>query len=142
MKKTLLLLTVMLSISIISCKNSEKNTEVSETENSDTDKLLENKYGSYSGEYFYSKEGAVLKGTHFIYAVTMDEMAEELGERIAPIKKEEYDMVPVRVKGVVDVNPAFVKGEKVWEQIITIKEIISVSEAPAEIDIKIEEKKS
>ncbi len=135
-------MTVLLSLSIVSCKNSEKNSEVSESEDNNTTKLLSNKTPSYTGEYFYSKDGAVLKGSHFIYAVTMDDMAKELGERIAPIKKEEYDMVPVVVKGVVEVNPAYVRGEKVWEQIITIQEIISVSETPAEIDVKIEENKS
>lgn len=135
-------MTVLLSLSMISCKNSEKNSDATENNERKSTKLLQNTLPSYTGEYFYSNDGAVLKGTHFIYAVTMDDMAKELGDRIAPIKKEEYDMVPVVVKGVVEVNPAFVRGEKVWEQIITIKEIVSVSNTPAEIDIKIEEKKS
>ncbi|HAT67313.1 MAG TPA: hypothetical protein DCS66_22410 [Flavobacteriaceae bacterium] len=142
MKKVLLGLTVLLSLSMISCKNSEKNSEAVESSESNSTKLMQNSLPSYSGEYFYSSDGAVLKGSHFIYAVTMDDLAKELGDRIAPIKKEEYDMVPVVVKGVVEVNPAYERGEKVWEQIITIKEIVSVSDAPAEIDIKIEEKKS
>ncbi|MBW2937095.1 hypothetical protein KXJ69_03195 [Aureisphaera sp. CAU 1614] len=142
MKKVLLTMTVLLSISMVSCKNSEKNSEAIENNESNSTKLMQNTLPSYAGEYFYSNDGAVLKGTHFIYAVTMDDMAKELGDKIAPIKKEEYDMVPVVVKGVVEVNPAYERGEKVWEQIITIKEIVSVSDAPAEIDIKIEEKKS
>jgi len=142
MKKVILAFTILLSLSMVSCKNSDKSSEATESSENDSTKLLENKIPSYTGEYFYSKEGAVLKGSHFIYAVTMDDMAKELGDRIAPIKKEEYDMVPVVVKGVVEVNPAYVRGDKVWEQIITIKEIVSVSESPAEIDIKIEEKKS
>lgn len=142
MKKVLLTMTILLSLSMISCKNSEKNSEVTESIENNSPKLLENRLPAYTGEYFYSNDGAVLKGTHFIYAVTMDDMAKELGDRIAPIKKEEYDMVPVVVKGVVEVNPAYARGEKVWEQIITIKEIVSVSNMPAEIDIKIEEKKS
>ena len=142
MKKVLLGLTVLLSLSMISCKNSEKNSEAVESSESNSTKLMQNALPTYSGEYFYSSDGAVLKGSHFIYAVNIDDLAKELGDRIAPIKKEEYDMVPVVVKGVVEVNPAYERGEKVWEQIITIKEIVSVSDAPAEIDIKIEEKKS
>jgi hypothetical protein len=142
MKKVVLAMTILLSLSIVSCKNSDKNSETSEKGENNTPKIIEGKFKLYSGEYFYSKEGAVLKGSHFIYAVTMDDLAKELGAQIAPIKKEEYDMVPVVVKGLVEANPAFARGEKVWEQIITIKEIVSVSETPAEIDIKIEEKKS
>ena len=69
-------------------------------------------------------------------------MAKELGERISSIKKEEYDMVPVVVIGEVQRNPALDEGKEVWEQIITIKEIVSVGSAPAEADIKIEESKS
>ncbi|MEZ4858967.1 MAG: hypothetical protein R2781_09170 [Flavobacteriaceae bacterium] len=139
MKKILFIMSLLLSVSLLSCKNSEEKTETGE---SSTPKLLDNEFNSYTGEYFYSQEGAVLKGDYFIYAVTMDEMAKDLGARISSIKKEEYDMVPVVVKGVVEVNPAYARGEKVWEQIITIKEIVSVSETPAEIDVTIEEKKS
>lgn len=132
---------LFVAFTTFSCKNNEGKEPSSQSEES-TQKLMDSKYTSYSGEYFYSLDGAVLKGNSFIYAVTLDEMAKELGAKIATIKKEEYDMVPVVVKGEVTRNPALDEGKEVWEQIITIKEIVSVGNAPAEADIKIEESKS
>ena len=48
-------------------------------------------------------------------------------------------MVPVMVLGIVTTNPAFEQGQQVWEQIITISDIISIADQPAEAEIKIEE---
>ena len=136
-------MSLLLAVSLQSCKNSETESEASETQEKNTPKLMESgPYTTYMGEYFYSDDAIVLKGSHFIYAVTRDEMAKKLGETIASIKQDEYDLVPVVVKGFVEKNPAFERGEKVWEEIITIKEIVSVSNTPAEIDVTIEEKKS
>ncbi|GAB5398606.1 MAG: hypothetical protein Aureis2KO_01910 [Aureisphaera sp.] len=135
MKKTLLLLTFALATVLFSCKNSEEKSAAQE----DTPKLLENEYSMYSGEFIYLADGAVLKGNNFIYGVTLDEMAEELSKRVAPAKKEEFDMVPVVVKGILSKKP---EGEEGWEDILTIKEIVTVSDTPAKADIKIEEKKS
>lgn len=137
MKKTIIFALVMATLGFTACKNDTKEKQAS-----DDPALMENEFAIYSGEYFYSEDGAVLKGGNFIYAVTLDEMAKELADKIAPVKKEEYDMVPVVVKGIVDKNPALDEGKEVWEEIITIKEIISVGNAPAGADIKIEESKS
>lgn len=139
----LVITTLFLAVNLQSCKNDVSESETSETQEKKTPKLMESSpYKTYMGEYFYSEEAIVLKGSHFIYAVTRDDMAKKLGENIAPIKQEQYDLVPVVVKGIVEKNPAFERGEKVWEEIITIKEIVSVSNIPAEIDVTIEEKKS
>lgn len=137
MKKTFIYALVLVSLSLVACKN-----ETKEEKSTDQPALLESEFAVYSGEYFYSEDGAVLKGNSFIYAVTLDDMAKELANQIAPVKKEEYDMVPVVIKGQVEKNPALDKGQEVWPEIITIKEIVSVGNAPAGADIKIEESKS
>ena len=137
MKRTFILVLAVVGLSLVACKNETKDQEVT-----DQPALLDNEFAIYSGEYFYSDDGAVLKGNNFIYAVTLDEMAKELADKIAPVKKEEYDMVPVVVKGVVGKNPALNEGKEVWEEIITIKEIVTVGNTPAGADIKIEESKS
>ena len=103
--------------------------------------ITENVGAAIAGEFYYSEEGAVLKGASFIYAVAMDEMAKELGARVAEVKKEVYDMVPVMVRGTVSRNPALDQGQEVWEQMITIKEIVSVGDQPAAVDIKIQDQK-
>lgn len=103
--------------------------------------VAENIGATIAGEYYYSPEGAVLKGGSFIYAVAMDDMAKELGDRVAEVKQDVYDMVPVMVRGTVSRNPALDQGQEVWEQMITIKEIVSVGDQPAAVDIKIQDQK-
>ena len=103
--------------------------------------ITENMGATVAGEYYYSEEGAVLKGASFIYAVAMDDMAKELGDRVAEVKIDVYDMVPVMVRGTVSRNPALDQGQEVWEQMITIKEILSVGDQPAKVDIKIQDQK-
>ncbi|MBX2829520.1 MAG: hypothetical protein KTR22_15250 [Flavobacteriaceae bacterium] len=135
MKKSLLLIAFALTAVLFSCKNTEEKTAAQE----ETPHVLNSEYKMYSGEFIYLADGAVLKGSNFIYGVTLDEMAQELADRVKPAKKEEFDMVPVVVKGIVSKKQ---DGEEGWEEILTIKEIVNVSDTPAEADIKIEEKKS
>jgi hypothetical protein len=137
MKKIFLLFT--LSILVFSCKNSEEKTEdpnASGIEETNVD-LLQSKM--YKGEFIYMADAAVLKGDTYIFGVKMDDMAAKLGERVAPIKKDEFDMVPVIVKGTVTHKAQDQEG---WDQILTITEILEVSPEPAKADVKIGEKKS
>jgi hypothetical protein len=133
MKKIFLLLA--LSISIISCKNTEeKQVENVGVASENTADLK-----SFKGEFLYLEDAAVLKGDNFIYGVTLDEMAKELADQVESVKKNPYDMVPVFIKGTVK-NKS--EGTDGWDEIVTIKEIIRVSDKATEADIKIEEKKS
>lgn len=137
MKKIILLFT--LSIFVFACKNSEEKTvesNASETEEAPA-KYLQNKM--YKGEFIYMADAAVLKGDTYIFGVKMDEMAAKLGERVSSVKKEEFDMVPVIVKGTVAPKE---EGQEGWDQVLTITEILEVSSAPAKVDVKIEDKKN
>ncbi len=139
MKTKLLLLAILFSATFIACKNTEEkpasDTETEET----TPALADQDDTTYKGEFIYLEDGAVLKGTNFIYGVTLDDMASELAERVAPVKVEEFDMVPVVVKGTVSPKA---EGAEGWDEVLTITEIVAVSDQPAEADIKIEDKKS
>ncbi|MCH9660724.1 MAG: hypothetical protein K0U54_07410, partial [Bacteroidetes bacterium] len=126
----------VMALTLTSCKNAEEKTEAQVETNAP--KLLDNEAGTYSGEFIYISDGAVLKGANFIYGVAINEMAEELREKVAPIKKEEFDMVPVVVKGKLSKKSSEEEG---WEDVLTITEIVNVSDAPAEADIKIEDTK-
>ncbi len=137
MKKILLLL--LLSATVISCNNTKKETE-KET-GKKTVSEVDNNVKTYRGEFIYTDDAAVFKGNNFIYGVTLDDKSHELAEKVSKIKKDPYDMVPVIVTGVVKPNPK-AETEEVWEEVITIKDILHVSEKPAKTDIKIEEKKS
>ena len=131
MKKITLL--VALALLIFSCKNTEeKDPKLVSNETSDS------KITIYQGEFIYLADAEVLKGSNFIYGVALDEMSEELAKQVETVKKEEFDMVPVIVKGIVSKKP---EGQEGWDEILTIKEILSVSKTPSKTDIKLEVKK-
>lgn len=140
MKKTFFLLVMSLSVVLYSCKNSEEKTETSENDPSITEQS-DDGYQMYTGEYLYMEDqkSGVLMGSNFIYGVVIDDKAEELAAQVAEVKKDNLDMVPVVVRGEVMKNPDLKEEGSAWEEVITIKEIIAVSEKPSEADIKIEE---
>ena len=135
--KNIFLLFIFLNV-VVSCKNSEEKKadpptpETEEITNKFPDKI-------FKGEFIYMEEGAVLKGRNYVFGVTMDDMAKKLADRVAPAKKEEFDMVFVVVKGTVVPKPADQEG---WPQILTITEILEVSSTPAKADVRIEENKN
>ena len=137
MKKIFLLL--FLSATMISCNNTKKETK-KESEEKVASVANEN-VKTYRGEFIYTDDAAVLKGNTFIYGVTIDDKSQELADKVSKIKKDAYDMVPVIVTGEVKPNPK-AESEEVWEEVITIKEILYVSDKPAKTQIEIEEKKS
>jgi hypothetical protein len=120
---------------LISCKSGGE--EQTENEEAPTEKPENLKV--YRGEFLLLAEGAVLKGDSFIYGVTIDEMTQKLAVLVKPVKRDSFDMVPVFVRGTISPKP---EGTEGWDEIITIKEIISISDKPSEADVKIEEKKS
>ncbi len=130
MKKTILLL--LLSAAVFSCKNSEENKKIEEVtvENAETLK-------AYTGDYIDSNGALVLMGTNFIYGVKRNEMSEQLSKQVAAVKKNDFDMVNVIVRGVVSKNT---DSDSEWEEVITINEIMRVSEKPSEVDIKFDQK--
>ncbi len=130
MKKIILML--MFSIAVLSCKNSEEKNKESEevtVENSENIKI-------YSGDFINSEDALVLMGPTYIYGVKRDAMAKELTEKVASVKTNDFDMVKVTVRGIVSKNT---DGENEWEETLTIKEILMVSDKASEADIKLEE---
>ena len=138
MKKQLLVLCLVMTL--FACKNGEEKEQVSTDTISEVE-ATEN-FKTFDGEFIYIADGAVLKGNNFIYGVTIDEKMHELADMVAPVKKDDFDMVPVRVKGELVINPLFLNTGEGWKQNITIKEIIKISDTASPADLKIEEKKS
>lgn len=130
MKKFLLIL--MIAASVVACKNKEVKTE-------ETDAVMEevSDNNTIEGEFIYIADGAVLKGSNFIYAIALDKKTQELADKVAPVKKDDMDMVPVKVKGTLSPNPLFEETGEGWEQMLTITEIVEVGTAPVEADVKI-----
>ena len=110
MKKIVVLLCIMLAV--ISCKKKEDTSN----------------YTKIEAEYIFVDDAAVLKGTDFIYGVVLNEKTSELNTKVDAVKKNQYDMVPVIVEGIIKPNTV-TEG---WEKVVEIKNIIKVSPANSE----------
>jgi len=100
---------IFVSLFIFSCKK-------------DHSKSSEKKANLIRGEFILIDGSGVIKGAEFIYGVVINDMAHQLNEKIKPLQREEYDMVPVVVNGVIKENP-----EEGWPEVLEITEIISVT---------------
>ncbi|WP_338732528.1 hypothetical protein [Mangrovimonas cancribranchiae] len=109
-KLALLLLTFTL---LVSCKN---NTKKQDTE-SDNYTLLK-------GEFVYLADAAVLQTNLEVYGVIINDKMHELDNQVKQYKKEDTDMVPVEIMGLITPKP---KNEEGWPFRVEIKEIIKVS---------------
>ncbi len=129
MKKIFLLL--LLSIAVFSCKNSEEKNTADEVTTENTEN-----FNTYKGDFIDSDGAVVLMGSNFIYGVKRNEVSEDLSKQVSAVKKNDFDMVGVLVKGTVSKNT---DSDSEWEELITIKEIVKVDDTPSEVDIKLEE---
>ena len=76
----------------------------------------------FFGEFLYLSDAAVLNTGTEIYGVVIDDKMQELHELCTPIKRDEYDMISVFIKGIVEDNTA----EEGWEKLIRITDIDSL----------------
>ena len=125
MRKIIVLITLFIGLS--ACKNDQKSTLVT-TENSNL--------AVYKGEFIFTDGAAVLKGSDFIYGVVVDDKMKELADKVAPAKKDVYDMVAVIVTGTLAPGP---QDKETWGEFLTIIDIVQVSAKPAQADVKIKE---
>jgi len=140
MKKTLLLIVLM--IGITACKDKEtKVVENSVPEIEQKNKPIQKKF---KGEFIYVAEqkAAVLKGNSFIHGINLNGKAYELIQEVEKVKKDKYDMIPVVVTGNVSSNNGLKEGEEGWKTVLTIDQIIEVSDSPAAADVKTEDNNS
>ena len=117
------ILFLVINLSIVSCNESSNK----ETPSGD--------YQTIKGEFIFLSDAAVLKGDTFIYGVKLDDKMHELAAAIKPLQRDEYDMVPVIIKGIVNPKTAGTEG---WDEIVTIKEILEVKAPRGLAPIKIE----
>ncbi len=127
---------------LVSCQDGKKETTTSEpeaTNRSDKTSGIDQKDSlkTLRGEFIYVDNAAVLKGNNFIYGVKIDSMAKKLAEKTDSLRRDEFDMVPVVIQGVVSKNP-----NDGWEEIVTIKKIVMVSKPVSDPAIRIDGEKS
>ncbi|MBB4118243.1 hypothetical protein GGR32_000517 [Mesonia hippocampi] len=133
MKKILVTLMVFSAV-LTACKNETKTTEAQKEAKSAIANEKE-KTQILKGEFLYMADAAVLKGDDFIYGVVLDSMVMKLSKKVAPFKKDDYDMIPVIVRGVIKPNL-----EEGWDEVLEIKEILNVSKPEETNLIKLEAK--
>ncbi len=121
MKKIVFLL--IASLALVSCN--QKSTEDSSSTS----------YEVIEGEFIYLVDAAIIKGDSFIYGVALDDKMHELATIVKPLQRDEYDMVPVVIKGIINPKPTIEEG---WDFIVTIKEIVEVKAPTADTSIKLE----
>jgi hypothetical protein len=121
MKKIVFLL--IASLALVSCN--QKSTEDSSSTS----------YEVIEGEFIYLVDAAIIKGDSFIYGVALDDKMQELATIVKPLQRDEYDMVPVVIKGIINPKPT---NEEGWDFIVTIKEIVEVKAPTADTSIKLE----
>ncbi|EAP87979.1 MULTISPECIES: hypothetical protein [Croceibacter] len=122
-----LFIACLLLIGLSSCKNDVETTQ------DNTEETVVDSIPTIKGEFIYIADAAVLKGDNFIYGVKIDAKAQELAERVKPLKREDFDMVPVEVKGKIMPN----KETEGWDEIVEIREIIKVSAPTSEPAVKV-----
>ena len=128
--KKIILLTVLV-LAMVSCKENaqtEENTVAQKEQPTEDMRTLK-------GEFIYLADAAVLNCGNKIYGVVIDAKMHELADQVAAKKNDEFDMVPVIIKGVVTPKTTTEEG---WPEIVTIKEIVKVFEPTGESAVKIE----
>jgi len=133
-----ILFIIAITLVTFSCKNSEEKTDLKTPDAVSTDSNNATRDILYQGDFIYVADAAVLKGRNFIYGVALNDMATELAKQVKPVQETEFDMVEVVVKGTIAPKP---EGQEGWDEIITITEIVKVSQTPSKIDIKLEDTK-
>lgn len=111
---------LILSLVLFSCQDDERKELLDQPQAEkvrDSIQVLE-------GEVVYGGESAVMRGENFVYGITLDSTSKVLSERIAPLKSDDFEMIPVKVKAQIRPNPR----QEGWEEVIEILEILEVPE--------------
>ena len=88
---------------IASCKDDtakavqENNTVEEETE--------QDTVPTVSGKFIFTEKDAILRGDDFIYNVEIDSLSRNLGKQVEAYKTDDFEMVPVKVKGKIKQSP-------------------------------------
>src|SRR5699024_1268808 len=119
---------------MVSCNDAKKQksetpttvTATQETTNTDGQTVI-------TGKFIATEKAAVINGVDKIYGVVLDSMATVLEQKVKPLKRKKYDMVPVVVKGKISPSPM----EDGWDKVIKITKIIRITKPKSETAITI-----
>lgn len=112
---------LFISLLLFSCQNEERKELMEQPKAEKVPDSIQ----VLTGEIVYGTDAAVIRGEDFVYGVAMDSLSKILAEKVAPLKSDDFDMVPVTVKAKIIPNPK----QEGWEEVIEIREIIEVADA-------------
>lgn len=112
---------LFISLLLFSCQNEERKELMEQPKAEKVPDSIQ----VLTGEIVYGTDAAVIRGEDFVYGVAMDSLSKILAEKVAPLKSDDFDMVPVTIKAKIIPNPR----QEGWEEVIEIREIIEVADA-------------
>lgn len=117
---------LILSLILFSCQDEERKELM---DHSETEKVPDS-IQVLKGDFVYGADAAVIRGESFVYGVTIDSMSQALADQVAPLKSDDFQMIPVTVKAKILPNPQ----QEGWKEVIEVLEIIEVPEAEKDSD--------
>jgi hypothetical protein len=116
-KYRILILIALFSFSCDKKQNKVVSNEVVETKNNEQIIL--------SGDYVFYNNAAVLQTNKKVYGIIINEKVNELNQKLSSIKNDEYDFIPVILKGKLQNKNEDEEGWPVKLEITEIVEIIN-----------------
>ncbi|MFD2517186.1 hypothetical protein [Salinimicrobium flavum] len=114
------LLAIFIGIFIMSSCGNDSREEINEA----IPEVAKDSLTTIEGEFIYLADAAVLKGRNFIYGVELDSVALDLVKKVEPLKRDDFDMVPIVVKAKIIKNPR----QEGWDELVQIREILEIPE--------------
>ena len=114
----ILICIAVFSFSCEGVNNKPKVNKLVETKNDD--KII------VSGDYIFYNNAGVLQTSKDVYGIIINDKAIELNEKLSLIKKDEFDFVPVILKGKLSSKNKDEEGWSIKLEIIEIVEIVEI----------------
>ena len=111
---------LLMSLILFSCQDEERKDLM----DAPTQEKVPDSIQVLEGDFVYTADAAVIRGEDFVYGVTQDSMSQMLSDKIAPLKADDFEMIPVKVKAKIVPNPQ----QEGWEEVIEILEIVEIPE--------------
>jgi len=104
---------------VASCKEESQkaiqdNPEANETEQDTLPTVI--------GKFVFTEDDAILRGDDFIYNVEIDSLSRVLGKQIEAYKTDDFEMIPVKVRGKLKQSPR----QSGIKRNIELKEIVAI----------------
>lgn len=118
-----LLLFILIIIGFSACGDDSRDVMVEEQ----VQEVQKDSISTIEGEFIFLSDAAVIKGPDFIYGVELDSISRDLANQVAPLKKDDFDMIPVVVRAQIIPNP----GRQGWDEFVRISEVMEIADGKA-----------